>query len=74
VTPDGVVLRLPLTHQLLGRLIGARRPSVTSALQRLDRERLAVRTDDGGWLLRGRPDEVELQHEPSERREQLRAA
>lgn len=73
VTPDGVVLRLPLTHQLLGRLIGARRPSVTSALQRLDHERLAVRTDDG-WLLRGRPDEIELQHEPAQRRRHLSAA
>jgi hypothetical protein len=74
VTPEGVVLGLPLTHQLLGRLIGARRPSVTSALQRLDRERLAVRRPDGSWLLRGRPDEVELQHRPSPRRDGLRAA
>ena len=64
VTPRGVVLRLPLTHQMLGRLIGARRPSVTSALQRLDREGLVLRLDDGGWLLRGSPGEVELHHEP----------
>ena len=63
VTPDGVVLGLPLTHQMLGRLIGARRPSVTSALQRLHRDGLVQRTDDGGWLLRGAPDEVELEHE-----------
>jgi CRP/FNR family cyclic AMP-dependent transcriptional regulator len=63
VTPDGVVLRLPLTHHMLGRLIGARRPSVTSALQRLDREGLVTRTGDDAWLLRGAPGEVELQHE-----------
>lgn len=63
VTPDGIVLRLPLTHQLLGRLIGARRPSVTSALQRLDREGLVRRVDDATWLLRGAPDEVELRHD-----------
>ena len=67
VTPDGVVLRLPLTHQVLGRLIGARRPSVTSALQRLDREGLVTRMDAGAWLLRGAPGEVELQHEPRSR-------
>lgn len=68
VTPAGVVLRLPLTHQLLGRLIGARRPSVTSALQRLDRDGLVLRMEDGSWLLHGRPDEIELQHESTRRR------
>jgi CRP/FNR family transcriptional regulator, cyclic AMP receptor protein len=73
VTPRGVVLPLPLTHNLLGRLIGARRPSVTSALQRLDRDGLVSRTDDGGWLLRGAPDEVELEHESPRRRPQLSA-
>lgn len=55
VTPAGVVLPLRLTHQLLGRLIGAQRPSVTSALGRLRRERLVVRQGDGSWLLGGRP-------------------
>jgi CRP/FNR family transcriptional regulator, cyclic AMP receptor protein len=73
VTPGGVVLGLPLTHEMLGRLIGARRPSVTSALQRLDREGLVRRTDDGAWLLRGAPDEIELQHESSRRRPRLSA-
>lgn len=68
VTPAGVVLRLPLTHQLLGRLIGARRPSVTSALQRLDRDGLVLRMEDGSWLLHGRPDEIELQHKSTRRR------
>ena len=61
VTPDGTVLRLPLTHKLLGRLIGARRPSVTSALRRLDREGLVTRLEGGVWLLRGSPGEVDLQ-------------
>jgi CRP/FNR family transcriptional regulator, cyclic AMP receptor protein len=73
VTPGGVVLRLPLTHQLLGRLIGARRPSVTSALQRLEREGLVRRVDGGGWLLRGTPEEVELRHEPRRRGVRLSA-
>jgi hypothetical protein len=62
VTPAGVLLPLPLTHRLLARLIGSRRPSVTSALRRLDEEGLVKRTDDGGWLLHGSPDEVHLEH------------
>ena len=32
VTPDGVRVRLPLTHQTLGHLVGSRRPSVSVAL------------------------------------------
>lgn len=74
VTPDGVVLRLPMTHQLLGRLIGARRPSVTSSLKRLHRDGLVMRMDDGAWLLRGSPHDVELRHESTRRRPPLTAA
>jgi hypothetical protein len=57
VTPAGVVVPIRLTHDMLGRLIGAQRPSVTSALGRLGREGLVVRQDDGSWLLHGTPDE-----------------
>jgi CRP/FNR family cyclic AMP-dependent transcriptional regulator len=35
VTPGAVKLELPLTHAVLARLVGARRPTVTTALQRL---------------------------------------
>jgi CRP/FNR family transcriptional regulator, cyclic AMP receptor protein len=35
VAPEGVKLDLPLTHAVLARLVGARRPTVTTALQRL---------------------------------------
>lgn len=35
VEPGGIRLPLPLTHQLLGRLVGAERPSVSHALARL---------------------------------------
>jgi hypothetical protein len=35
VEPGGVRLPLPLTHQMLGQLIGAERPSVSHALARL---------------------------------------
>lgn len=64
VTPDGVVLSVRLTHELLGRLVGAQRQSVTSALRRLAQDGLVRRLDDGDWLLRGAPDEVELEHTP----------
>jgi len=55
VSPDGVVLELPLTHQVLGRLVGAQRPSVTTALSDLARRGLIERREDGAWLLRGDP-------------------
>jgi len=35
VIPGGIRLNLPLTHAVLARLVGARRPTVTTALQRL---------------------------------------
>jgi len=54
VTPDGILIPMALTHSALARLVGARRPSVTSALGELSRERLLERREDG-WLLRGDP-------------------
>ncbi|HEU4977232.1 MAG TPA: Crp/Fnr family transcriptional regulator [Baekduia sp.] len=54
VTPDGILVPVPLTHSALARLVGARRPSVTSALGDLARDGLVERTEDG-WLLRGDP-------------------
>jgi CRP-like cAMP-binding protein len=35
VLPGAVRLDIPLTHAVLARLVGARRPTVTTALQRL---------------------------------------
>jgi CRP/FNR family transcriptional regulator, cyclic AMP receptor protein len=52
VGPHGVRLPLPLTHRTLATLVGARRPSVTTALSGLSREGLVERTPDG-WLLHG---------------------
>ncbi|HYC81231.1 MAG TPA: Crp/Fnr family transcriptional regulator [Solirubrobacterales bacterium] len=49
-TADGVVLPLPLTHQILAELVGARRPSVSVSLGRLARQGRAVRVE-AGWLL-----------------------
>ncbi len=54
VTPDGVKLPLPLSHGLLAGIVGARRPTVSTALGALRRQGIVDRTDDG-WLLRGDP-------------------
>ena len=42
VQPDGIRLPLPVTHPLLGQLIGAQRPSVSKALARLGLDRPAA--------------------------------
>jgi CRP-like cAMP-binding protein len=55
VTPDGVAVRVRLTHELLGHIVGARRPSVTVALGRLAERGLVEPLPDGGWLLLGAP-------------------
>jgi hypothetical protein len=60
VTPSAIVLPLRLTHRSIARLIGARRPSVTTALTELCRRGLVSRRDDGSWALHGAPPE-ELQ-------------
>jgi CRP/FNR family cyclic AMP-dependent transcriptional regulator len=56
VEPGGVRLTLPLTHQLLGRLVGAERPSVSHALARLARSGLVTGTGDE-WHMHARVDE-----------------
>ena len=54
VTPDGVVVPVSLTHDMIGRLVGAHRPSVTSALGDLQRRGVLTRRENG-WLLHGEP-------------------
>lgn len=56
VEPGGVRLTLPLTHQLLGRLVGAERPSVSHALARLARSGLVTGAGDE-WHLHARVDD-----------------
>lgn len=53
VTPGGVVLELDLTHRLLAGVIGARRPSVTTALKALEASGAITRRRDHTWLLHG---------------------
>jgi hypothetical protein len=61
VTPDGIVVPLPLSHQRLADLIGAQRQSVTTAMGALTRAGAISRRDDGDWVLHGEPPE-ELRH------------
>jgi len=50
VRPEGVLVPVPMTHELIGRLIGASRPSVSTALKALEREGAVLRAGEG-WLL-----------------------
>ena len=60
VTRDGVVLALPLTHEVLGRLAGATRPSVSTALKTLENDGLLSKHAGGGFVLHGDPPEQRL--------------
>lgn len=51
VTTEGVALPAFLTHSVLAPIVGARRPSVTTALKRLTESGAVRRADDGRWLL-----------------------
>ncbi|HEY3020863.1 MAG TPA: Crp/Fnr family transcriptional regulator [Solirubrobacteraceae bacterium] len=55
VRTDGIVVPLRLTHKAIARLVGARRPSVTTAIGLLERRGLVERRVDGSWLLLGNP-------------------
>jgi hypothetical protein len=57
MTKDGARIRLPVTHSVLASVVGARRPSVTTALGRLQEQGLIARLPDGAWLLQGAPPE-----------------
>jgi CRP-like cAMP-binding protein len=51
VGTEGVYVTLPLTHEVLAMLIGAHRPTVTIALQRLSRAGFLIRERSDRWLL-----------------------
>ncbi len=75
VERGGIRLPLPLTHQLLGRLVGAERPSVSHALARLAQTGLVTGHGDE-WHLHGSlGDQLAWMIEPlGDRTEQLVAA
>ena len=67
VSGDGVIVPLALTHRLLGQLVGARRPTVSSALSELATRGELVRRPDGSWLLPGDPpDAHQLARQPAD--------
>jgi CRP-like cAMP-binding protein len=51
VTPEGIHLPMRLTHELIGHLVGAQRPTVTTALGELRRDGRLVKRPDRTWLL-----------------------
>ena len=55
VGPDGVELRLNMTHALLAEVVAAERPSVTLALSTLRERGLVERDADHAWHLHGAP-------------------
>jgi hypothetical protein len=55
VTSDGVAVPLTLSHRMLGQLVGARRPTVSTAIADLAERDELIRRSDGSWLLKGDP-------------------
>lgn len=55
MTSEGVAIPLTLTHRMLGQLIGARRPTVSTAIGELAARGELIRRGDGSWLLTGEP-------------------
>jgi CRP/FNR family transcriptional regulator, cyclic AMP receptor protein len=53
MTTEGVVLPLKLSHRLLAEIVGARRPTVSTAIAGLEREGKLRRRDDATWVLTG---------------------
>jgi CRP/FNR family transcriptional regulator, cyclic AMP receptor protein len=62
MTPDGVAIPLTLSHRMLSHLVGARRPTVSTALGDLAKEHQVVRQPDGSWLLTGEPVGEPIEH------------
>jgi CRP/FNR family transcriptional regulator, cyclic AMP receptor protein len=55
VVPTGVAVTMPISHRLIAQLVGARRPTVSTALAQLARRGELIRTRDQSWLLTGEP-------------------
>jgi CRP/FNR family cyclic AMP-dependent transcriptional regulator len=61
VRPDGISVPLPLSHERLANLVGAHRPTVTTAMGDLVRSGAISRGEDQVWVLHGAPPD-ELKH------------
>ena len=55
VGTGGVVMPLALPHRVIAHLVGARRPTVSTALGRLRESGAIERRTDGSWVLHGEP-------------------
>lgn len=55
VRADGIILPIPLTHEIIGQIVGARRPAVSAALGALESNGRACPELGGGFLLHGEP-------------------
>jgi CRP/FNR family cyclic AMP-dependent transcriptional regulator len=51
VTAEGTIIPVRLTHEALGKLVGARRPTVSLAMKELAADGRVRRQPDGTWLL-----------------------
>ena len=58
VAPDGVLVSLRLSHRTLAAMVGARRPSVTTALGQLMARGEIERRAEGEWILLGNAPET----------------
>jgi CRP/FNR family transcriptional regulator, cyclic AMP receptor protein len=58
VTTDGVVVPVPLTHQLLAQITCLQRPTVSAALGHLSAAGEVSPRRDGGWVLHGAPPDL----------------
>jgi CRP/FNR family transcriptional regulator, cyclic AMP receptor protein len=58
VTPSGVALNLRLTHETLARLVGVKRPTVTSGLAALRHAGVLEYASRRGYLLTGEPQDI----------------
>lgn len=52
VTPQGTRIPFRITHEVLSEILGAQRPSVTTAFRGLSEQGLVVREPDGTFLMR----------------------
>ena len=74
VSPEGVKIDVRLTHEVLAAVIGARRPSVSTALRRLTEQgRIQPRTHSRWLLLGAPPRELQAVHQQSTASERAHA-
>jgi CRP/FNR family cyclic AMP-dependent transcriptional regulator len=55
VTPQGTIVPFRLTHEMLGEIVGARRPTTTQAIIALEQEGLLLRDERRQFVLLGEP-------------------